>query len=195
MNKPFALDPDQAFEGLTAQQSNYCYWRFQGMSQVEAYRNAYDCEGSAQGTVYGNAWHTEHDPKVVAKLQAMTLERQRQTSLALPLDKVKLRDQIIWDVHEIATDRKNKVKDRLTGYTFLGKIVGIDLFERKVVDDRDKKPATIEDIDKRLAELLGGITLDAVPGITAPERIDDTKTAAGRRRTPAKRRDKAAPGK
>lgn len=193
MNQHVLLDPDQAFQGLTAKQENYCYWRFQGMSQIDAYRKAYNPPASSDRTLQSHAVQLERDDRIVERLGQMVRERQEVTSLALPLDRKELRERIVNDVYKIATDEANKIKDRLTGYTFLAKVTGVDLFVKQ--HESNDKPATIEDIDKRLAELLGGITLDAVPGITAPEAAKPIAAAARGRRTPAKRRDKTAPGK
>jgi hypothetical protein len=160
------LNSDAAFEGLTAKQHLFVSLAFSGLSNAEAYRQAYDCSGMKERTIWDQAAAVAKHPLVTAKLQSLRLRREEQTSLAplvLDLDK----DWILSRVMRLA-EHATKESVQLNALKMLGQTVGIDLFRETTVIQRQER--TAEDIDRELKErlralqpMIDGSAVDVTP--------------------------------
>lgn len=56
---------------LTAKQEAFCQYIADGMSQADAYRNAYDAADSKDETIYPNASRLASDSKVAARIEEL----------------------------------------------------------------------------------------------------------------------------
>lgn len=138
---------DRAFQGLTPKMERYCFLRFHGASQIEAYREAYAPQSSKLETMARDAVHLEKHPKVIARINQMIAERDSEASLVSFLT----RDFVINGVMGLAISA-SKETVRLQAYITLGKTVGLDLFrETTRVERVERTPA---DVDRELAEQL-----------------------------------------
>jgi hypothetical protein len=160
------LDPDDAFEGLTSKQAKFVSLSFSGLSDAEAYRQAYDCSGMKDTSIGAAAYQLSKHPLVTLKLQALRIKRDEQTSLAPLLEELK-REWILEGIMQLAKGA-TKESVRLGAYIALGKTVGIDLFRETTVIERRER--TAEDIDRELKErlralqpMIDGSAVDVTP--------------------------------
>ncbi len=159
--------PEGGLQGLTGKQLRFCLLVFQGLSQSEAYRRAYDCAGSSPETIGTRASELAASSKVKAKLADLRLKAEAQATLAPTLSK----DWIINGIMGLAV-HADKDSTKLQAYVHLGKMAGIDLFRDIVV--RETKPRTVEDVEqelrarlKQLGNELGDNAKDITPAAIA----------------------------
>ncbi len=175
------LDKDAPYDGLTSRQHLYVTLSFSGLSNIEAYRQAYDCEGMAPGTLAERAHLIAHNPLVRAKLKELVASREERSSVSAWLTK----DWIINGIAGLA-QVADKDSTRLAAYIALGKTAGIDLFRETVRHEQVTR--TVEDVEQELKQKLdtlrAGLTIEGKaerlePGASPPASTKD------RRRKPA----------
>lgn len=151
------LDKDRPFEGLNSRQHLFVSLSFSGLSNIEAYRQAYDVQDMPAGTLAERAHLTAYNPLVRAKLKELVTERDKQSTLSSWLTKD-------WIVNGIANLAQTADKDstKLAAFVALGKTAGIDLFRETVRHETVSR--TVEDVEQELKEKLGamraGLTIE-----------------------------------
>lgn len=154
------LNKDEAFEGLTSKQSQFVRAVFSGMSNVEAYRQTYDCSSLSPASLSAHATKLAREPLVTAKLRSMREEAERQLILAPSLT----RDWIVNGLMHLAL-HGDRDSVRLGAYTQLGKTVGIDLFRETTRVERIER--TPEQVEAELREHLARMTA-TIDGTSRP---------------------------
>jgi hypothetical protein len=141
------LDPNDPYEGLTAKQQLFVTLSFSGLSNVEAYRQAYDCEGLAPGTIYDKAYLLAHEPLIKAKIKSLMAVRDSRATLAPWLTQN-------WILNGIANLAQHAEKEavQLAAYVALGKTAGIDLFRETVRHEQVSR--SVEDVETELKAKL-----------------------------------------
>ena len=178
------LDESDGLQGLTSKQYAFAIACFSGLSDADAYKKAYDCQGMTDASVYSASALLAKHPLVNAKLKELRLKVDSQTTLAPYLT----RELVINGILGLATNA-TKESVRLAAYIALGKTVGIDLFRE--VHVTEKITRTPEDVDKellnhinKLKPILESTARDVTPdkGGVAPEQSGGSR--ADRRRKP-----------
>jgi len=144
------LDQGDPFQGLTPKQYRFVTLSFSGLSDIEAYRQAYDCSGLAPGTIGQKAAEIMRLPLVRGKLRSLREETDRQSTLAPSLS----REWILNGIMSLAL-KADKDSTRLNAYIALGKTAGIDLFRE--VHVTEKRVRTAEDVERELKDRLGDL--------------------------------------
>ena len=139
------LDESDGLQGLTAKQYRYAIAMFSGLSDVEAYRQAYDCSGMNDGSVQKASAVLSRHPLVSAKLRELRVKVDQQTTLAPYVN----RELVLSGLVRLATSA-TKESVQLGAYIALGKTVGIDLFREVHVTERITR--TPEDVDRELLD-------------------------------------------
>lgn len=147
------LRPGHALQGLTGPQEQFAYALFTGSSQADAYRHAHNCEHCAPETVQHMASMAARNPKVVARVRQLQMQRDERASL----DHLISREEIARGLAEIAFNPVEKSADRIRALTALGNIGGIELFKPKGKQDDEPADMTVAEIESRLATALGKI--------------------------------------
>jgi len=89
--------------GLTAKQEIFAQGLFNGLSNSDAYRQAYDTSGMKAATVHNEACKTAALPHVAARVDQLIKEKQRKNSMFSDKQREKQSDKIwrkIWDMVE-----------------------------------------------------------------------------------------------
>ena len=141
------LDPNDPFDGLTSKQQVYASLSFSGLSDVEAYRRAYECAGMTEASVRRRAADVAHNPMVRAKLRQMQDTRDAKTTLAAGLTREWITQRLMG-----LADHAEKDTVKVTSLIALGKIAGIDLFRETTRTEHITR--TVEDIDRELVTHL-----------------------------------------
>lgn len=87
--------------GLTAKQEIFAQGLFNGLSNSDAYRQAYDTSGMKAATVHNEACKTAALPHVAARVDQLIKEKQRKNSMFSDKQREKQSDKIwrkIWDM-------------------------------------------------------------------------------------------------
>lgn len=181
-----ALNKADGLDGLTSKQQLFVSYLFAGMSDSDAYRQAYDASGMNAHTLGIEANRVRHHPGVALKLRELQDKRDERTSLAASLTRE-------WITEGVMGLAQNADKDsvRLGAYALLGKVAGIDLFRETTRTEHITR--TVEDIDRELATHL-----KALQPMIEGKAIDTTLTPApalqrDRRRKPVDGRPKIKP--
>jgi len=141
------LDPNDPFDGLTSKQQVYVSLSFSGLSDVEAYRRAYDCAGMSEGSIRRKAAEAAHNPMVSAKLRQLQDKRDGLTTLAAGLTREWITNRLM-----ILATSAEKETVQVTSLIALGKVAGIDLFRETTRTEHITR--TVEDIDRELVSHL-----------------------------------------
>jgi len=180
------LRSDRIDSGLTPSQKAYCRARASGLGPSDAYRRAYNCEGSSPGTINGNSQTLENSRMIVDYTNGLLDEAKRQTSLAPPVEREErieiTRDWVGQGIAKIATNPAVKPNIRLQAYVHAGKLAGVDAFREIVV--HQKTTRTLEEIDQEIARHLANmidVTPNA-PGSSLPVIEQEAKPTAARDR-------------
>jgi hypothetical protein len=170
------LDESDGLQGLTSKQYRFAIACFSGLSDADAYRQAYECSGMTDAAIYSASAQLSRHPLVRAKLQELRVKLDGQTSLAPGLN----REFVLNGIMGLAISA-SKESVRLGAYIALGKTVGIDLFREVHVTERVTR--TVEDVDKELREHLTRLqsTIDATAKDVTPPAAS-VKPAGGRDR-------------
>jgi hypothetical protein len=134
------------------------------------------------------AWRLMQDPRIDAKLAELRLAAERQTTL---LDETAgiSRAWVLQGFKEIAEDKTVKPSTRLQAYALAGKTFAAQVF--KEPEKADSAPASPEDMDKRILELLragmatiDGVALDVTPTKEKAPAVKPGPAVVGRKRKP-----------
>jgi hypothetical protein len=171
------LDESDGLQGLTSKQYRFAIACFSGLSDADAYRQAYECRGMTDAAIYSASAQLSRHPLVRAKLQELRVKLDGQTSLAPGLN----REFVLNGIMGLAITAQ-KDSTRLAAYIALGKTVGIDLFRE--VHVTEKITRTVDDVDKELREHLTRLqsTIDATAKDVTPAPAASVKPAGGRDR-------------
>ena len=155
-------------DGLTAKQAKFAANLAEGMSQAEAYRNAYDAANMAAETIHSHASRMAARDKVRARVDALMMERMR----VLETRGVSDRAKVVGLLRQFAEDDARPDHVRLRAVELWGKTCGAFI---EVIEDRRDRPAAAVAIE--LERRLGALLSAAAPQLTIidmlPERLDD----------------------
>lgn len=154
-------------DGLTAKQAKFAANLAEGMSQAEAYRNAYDAQNMAAETIHSHASRMAKRDKVAARVNALIAERMR----LLETRGVSDRARVIKLLRQFAEDDARPDHVRLRAVELWGKTCGAFI---EVIEDRRDRPAAAVAVE--LERRLGALLSAAAPQVTVidmlPERLD-----------------------
>jgi hypothetical protein len=158
--------------GLTPKQRKFAENLADGMSQSNAYRNAYDAGEMQADTIRSKASLMAGRDDIRIAVDAMTEARMRLIETRGVTD----RDKVVALLRKFAEDEARPDAIRLRAVELLGKTCGAFI---EVIDDRRDRPAVsvAVELERRLAALLGA----AAPKVTvidmsreAGSGVDDT---------------------
>jgi len=154
-------------DGLTAKQAKFAANLAEGMSQAEAYRNAYDAENMAPETIHSHASRMAARDKVRTRVDALIGERMRLIETRGVSD----RSKVISLLRQFAEDDARPDHVRLRAVELWGKTCGAFI---EVIEDRRDRPAAAVAIE--LERRLGALLSATAPQLTIidmlPERLD-----------------------
>jgi len=164
-------------DGLTAKQAKFAANLAEGMSQAEAYRNAYDAQNMAPETIHSHASRMAARDKVRTRVDALIGERMR----LLETRGVSDRSKVIGLLRQFAEDDARPDHVRLRAVELWGKTCGAFV---EVIEDRRDRPAAAVAVE--LERRLGALLSAAAPQLTIidmlPERVngaDDDDDGSG----------------
>ena len=177
---------DKGLQGLTSAQQAFARHVHSGLTYTEAYRLAFP---NYKGVGLEQAAHAlAKNVKVELKLRELRLTAERQTIL---LDETAgiSRAWVLQGFKEIAEDKTVKPSTRLQAYALAGKTFAAQVF--KEPEKADSAPASPEDMDKRILELLragmatiDGVALDVTPTKEKAPAVKPGPAGVGRKRKP-----------
>ena len=167
-----AMTPSKLDTGLTPKQMHFARCVASGMSQAEAYREAYNCRpNSKPKTQQEQASRLMSNPVIEARVERLIRDRERGMLASALSDKErvlrKLRDTMD------APDVTQADSIRLRAAELLGKTVG--LF-RDVVETTEHKTAA--QIEQELLEVLEQIADSATSNSTDEDNTDTNKSVS-----------------
>ena len=154
-------------DGLTAKQAKFAANLAEGMSQAEAYRNAYDAQNMAAETIHAHASRLAKRDKVAARVDALIAERMRLIETRGVSDRAK----VVGLLRQFAEDDARPDHVRLRAVELWGKTCGAFI---EVIEDRRDRPAAAVAVE--LERRLGALLSAAAPQVTVydmlPERVN-----------------------
>ena len=155
-------------DGLTAKQAKFAANLAEGMSQAEAYRNAYDAQNMAPETIHSHASRMAARDKVRARVDALMMERMRLLETRGVSDRAK----VVGLLRQFAQDEARPDHVRLRAVELWGKTCGAFV---EVIEDRRERPASsvAVELERRLGALLGAAASRVNVIDMLPERLDD----------------------
>lgn len=166
-------------DGLTTKQFRFASLVFSGMTNIDAYRAAYDCSGMSDMAAKNRAYETASLPAVQQKVRELRLKVEEQSTLSANLS----RDFVINGLMRLATHAE-KESVQLGALQTLGKTVGIDLFRETVV--HETRARTVEDVEQELKAKLdamrAGLTIEGKASAVPTSSMSPART--DRRRKP-----------
>ncbi len=164
-------------DGLTAKQAKFAANLAEGMSQAEAYRNAYDAENMAPETIHSHASRMAARDKVRARVDALISERMR----LIEVKGVSDRSKVIKLLRQFAEDDARPDHVRLRAVELWGKTCGA--FVEVIEDRRDRPAAAVAlELERRLGALLSASASKVTVIDMLPERVngeDDDDDGSG----------------
>lgn len=146
--------------GLTPKQQKFAENLANGMTQTDAYKNAFDAEGMKNATIRSKACILAARPNIRAALDALVEERVRIVEARGLGD----RDEVVSLLKRFATDEDRPDHVRLRAVELWGKTCGA--FVEVVEDRRGRSAATVAtELERRLSALLAA----AAPQVTVIE--------------------------
>ena len=133
---------------LTVKQDNFCRVYVETSNQSEAYRQAYDCEGSLPLTIRKRACELMDKPKIVVRIAELRAGHARRHNMTM--------DTLTHELDEAIEVAKSIDQPASMVSAIMGKakIHGF-LTEDRPNERNPIKDASDEELDKRLAELEG----------------------------------------
>ena len=154
-------------DGLTAKQAKFAANLAEGMSQAEAYRNAYDAQNMAAETIHSHASRMAARDKVRTRVDALISERMRLLETRGVSDRAK----VVGLLRQFAEDDARPDHVRLRAVELWGKTCGAFI---EVIEDRRDRPAAAVAVE--LERRLGALLSAAAPQVTVidmlPERVN-----------------------
>ena len=120
---------------LTAKQEKFIQNIIKGMSQRDAYKNAYNAENMKDATIDTEACLLLKDPKVSKRYQEI-LKEMEKTAVMTALEKRLL-------LKEMVLDKKNSMSDRLKALDIDNKMSG-EYIENLKVESDNKLDVTVK---------------------------------------------------
>ena len=156
-------------DGLTPKQAKFAANLAEGMSQAEAYRNAYDAENMAPETIHAHASRLAKRDKVAARVDALIAERMR----LIETKGVSDREKVVTLLRKFAEDEARPDHVRLRAVELWGKTCGAFI---EVIEDRRERPAAnvALELERRLGALLGAAASKVNVIDMLPERVNDS---------------------
>ena len=163
-------------DGLTAKQAKFAANLAEGMSQAEAYRNAYDAANMAPETIHSHASRMAARDKVRARVDALMEQRMRQMETRGVSD----RSKVVTLLRQFAEDEARPDHVRLRAVELWGKTCGAFI---EVIEDRRERPASSValELERRLGALLSVSSARVNVIDMLPERVngDDDEDGSG----------------
>jgi hypothetical protein len=155
-------------DGLTPKQAKFAANLAEGMSQAEAYRNAYDAENMAPETIHAHASRLAKRDKVAARVDALMEARMRLIETRGVSD----REKVVTLLRKFAEDEARPDHVRLRAVELWGKTCGAFV---EVIDDRRERPAASValELERRLGALLSATASKVNVIDMLPERVND----------------------
>lgn len=143
--KRSAPDPET---GLTEKQEAFVQAIVAGNSFATAYREAYNTDGMADGTIHSEASKLGSNPKITARLNQIRAQKeQERRAVALSRD-----EYVLNKLKRIIDNEDEPTAARVRSLELMGKTIG--LFVDRV-ETEDKTDQSIEDIEARIKAKLG----------------------------------------
>jgi hypothetical protein len=115
--------------GLTARHEQFCQGvGSQGMSQSDAYRAAYNAQNMSAQNINNEAYKLMCRPEIIARVNALTIERRSRTSL----DANRIRQHVIDKLWQESQAPANSAAVRVRALELLGKMTDVSLFTERV---------------------------------------------------------------
>lgn len=155
-------------DGLTPKQAKFAANLAEGMSQAEAYRNAYDAENMANETIHAHASRLAKRDKVAARVNALVEERMRLLETRGVSDRAK----VVTLLRKFAEDEARPDHVRLRAVELWGKACGAFV---EIIEDKRERPAAnvALELERRLGALLGAAASKVNVIDMLPERVND----------------------
>jgi hypothetical protein len=155
-------------DGLTPKQAKFAANLAEGMSQAEAYRNAYDAENMAPETIHAHASRLAKRDKVAARVDALMEARMRLIETRGVSD----REKVVTLLRKFAEDEARPDHVRLRAVELWGKTCGAFV---EVIDDRRERPAASValELERRLGALLSATASKVNVIDMMPECVND----------------------
>jgi len=155
-------------DGLTPKQAKFAANLAEGMSQAEAYRNAYDAENMANETIHAHASRLAKRDKVAARVNALVEERMRLLETRGVSDRAK----VVTLLRKFAEDEARPDHVRLRAVELWGKTCGAFV---EIIEDKRERPASsvAVELERRLGALLGAAASKVNVIDMLPERVND----------------------
>jgi hypothetical protein len=155
-------------DGLTPKQAKFAANLAEGMSQAEAYRNAYDAENMAPETIHAHASRLAKRDKVAARVDALIAERMR----LIETKGVSDREKVVTLLRKFAEDEARPDHVRLRAVELWGKTCGAFV---EIIEDKRERPAAnvALELERRLGALLGAAASKVNVIDMLPERVND----------------------
>jgi len=154
--------------GLTAKQRKFAENLADGMSQSDAYRNAYDATDMQGDTIRSKASLMAGRDDIRAAVDALMEARMR----LIEVKGVSDREKVVTLLRKFAEDDARPDHVRLRAVELWGKTCGAFV---EVIEDRRERPASSVAVE--LERRLGALLSAAAPQVTVidmlPERLDD----------------------
>jgi len=154
-------------DGLTPKQAKFAANLAEGMSQAEAYRNAYDAENMANETIHAHASRLAKRDKVAARVNALVEERMRLLETRGVSDRAK----VVTLLRKFAEDEARPDHVRLRAVELWGKTCNAFV---EVIEDRRERPAAnvALELERRLGALLSASAARVNVIDMLPERVN-----------------------
>ena len=154
--------------GLTAKQRKFAENLADGMSQSDAYRNAYDATDMQGDTIRSKASLMAGRDDIRAAVDALMEARMR----LIEAKGVSDREKVIKLLRQFAQDEARPDHVRLRAVELWGKTCGAFV---EVIEDRRERPASsvAVELERRLGALLGAAASKVNVIDMLPERLDD----------------------
>lgn len=155
-------------DGLTPKQAKFAANLAEGMSQAEAYRNAYDAENMAPETIHAHASRLAKRDKVAARVDALVEARMR----LIEVKGVSDREKVVTLLRKFAEDEARPDHVRLRAVELWGKTCGAFV---EIIEDKRERPAAnvALELERRLGALLGAAASKVNVIDMLPERVND----------------------
>ena len=138
---------------LTTKMEAYCQLRASGNypTKTAAYRLAYDCRNMSPDTVNQEASRLETDPRIIARIDAIKLQKQAYESH----DATQIRAHVVARLHLESIDPNSPPSARVRALELLGKLGGVQAFEK--VSEEPNQPNDSEALAATLQDKLKGL--------------------------------------
>lgn len=137
--------------GLTEKQQRFVEGLLAGLTNSEAYRQAYDCSRMQPNTVHSEASKLAANPKVAACLEAQLMDKRRERAERNSMESLKVADRVwrnVWRLAEGGNGVPPAVQQ--SALALAAKMAGM-LTDKVEIEQRNTDSSTIE---KELFERL-----------------------------------------